>query len=251
MEHGWIKLHRKLLSNPISDKPTWSWLWVVLLLKANHAPTKFIWNGRNITVNEGQFITGRKELSKVSGIHESSVQRILEYLEIEHQIEQQKTTKYRLITILNWKDYQSLDIKANNKRTTSEHKQEVKELKEVNTHANRVIPKNMKNTWKYNEAKNSDSYEDVVDADSGEKRSEGSSSNLKMKEVIDWATKRRGAGFVSLPKQYKALSKCKQNNIPISGLKGRWQEFEQDEYWIRRGFDFMDVVLSFDKKPFK
>ncbi len=127
MEQGWIKLHRKLLDNPISKKPAWSWLWVVLLLKANHSDKKIIWNGKTITIKSGQFITGRKALSKESGVHESSIQRILYFLENEHQIEQQKSNKDRLITILKWESYQSLNTKLNNKRTTSEHKQELKE----------------------------------------------------------------------------------------------------------------------------
>lgn len=115
MDNGWIKLHRKLLENPIMKKPLWAWLWVVLLLKANHKETKMIWNNNIIIVKEGQFITGRKELSKTSGIPESTIENILKYLENSSQIRQQKTTKYRLITIVNWKDYQ----KPDNKPTTS------------------------------------------------------------------------------------------------------------------------------------
>lgn len=101
-------------------KPTWAWLWVVLLLKANHKEEKMIWNNNIIIIKEGQFITGRKELSKASGIPESTLEDILKYLENQHQIEQQKTTKYRLITIVNWKDYQKPDIKSDNKATTKQ-----------------------------------------------------------------------------------------------------------------------------------
>lgn len=120
MGNGWIKLHRKLLENAIARNPSWAWVWVCLLLQANHKPTKMIWNGNILVIKEGQFVTGRKALSKVTGVHESSIERILKFLEIEHQIEQQKTTKYRLITIINWKDYQQEDTKPNNKRTTDE-----------------------------------------------------------------------------------------------------------------------------------
>ena len=115
MENGWIKLHRKLLENPIMKKPHWAWLWVILLLKANHKENKMIWNNDVIVIKEGQFITGRKELSKQSGLSETTIERVLDYLEKSNQIGQQKTTKYRLITIVNWKDYQELD----NKRTTN------------------------------------------------------------------------------------------------------------------------------------
>lgn len=120
MEQGWIKLHRKLLENPIMMKPHYLALWVVLLLKANHKDNKMIWNSDIIVVKEGQFITGRKELSKETRIPESTIEDILKYLETQHQIQQQKTTKYRLITIVNWESHQRSDIKPNNKATTKQ-----------------------------------------------------------------------------------------------------------------------------------
>lgn len=115
MGNGWIKLHRKLLENPLAKKPAWAWLWVVLLLKANHEKNDFIWNGKVVRVRAGQFVTGRLELAKESSLSPSSVERALEYLESGHQIEQQKTTKYRLITIVKWSEYQH---EKTTKRTT-------------------------------------------------------------------------------------------------------------------------------------
>jgi hypothetical protein len=117
---GWIALHRKLLNNPISRRPNYAWLWVVLLLKANHKDHKFIWNNEQQICKRGQVLTGRKKLCEISGISESSIENILTYLKTEHQIEQQKTTKYRLITILNYEYHQNLDIKLNNRVTTEE-----------------------------------------------------------------------------------------------------------------------------------
>ena len=78
-----------------------------------------MWNDRLVLVKEGQMITGRKELSEATGISEASIERILTTLENGQQIEQQKTTKYRLITIINWKDYQNVDSKVDNRRTTN------------------------------------------------------------------------------------------------------------------------------------
>lgn len=119
MENGWIKLHRKLLDNPLRTKPSWAWLWVVLLLKANHEDTEFFFNGRKVLCKKGQLVTGRLELATEIGLSPSSVERALKHLEIEHQIGQQKTTKYRIITILNWDKYQIVDSKTDNKWTTN------------------------------------------------------------------------------------------------------------------------------------
>lgn len=120
MEQGWIKLHRKILENPIIQKPNYLALWVVLLLKANHKEKNFMWNGNIILVKEGQMITGRKELSKETSIPESTIEDILKYLERQHQIQQQKTTKYRIITIVNWIKHQDKNSKSNNNPTTKQ-----------------------------------------------------------------------------------------------------------------------------------
>lgn len=137
MEQGWIKLHRQLLENPIIKKPSYFTLWVVLLLKANHKQTKMMWNGNIILIKEGQFITGRKELCKETSIPESTIEDILKYLERQHQIQQQKTTKYRLITIVNWVKHQDSNTKSNNKATTKQQQADTnKNDKNVNNEKN-------------------------------------------------------------------------------------------------------------------
>lgn len=119
MNNGWIKLHRKIINKAFSSKPAYLSVWIHLLLSANHAPKEFMWNGKVILVNEGQFITGRDELSKQTGVPGTTVERILNFLENEHQIGQQKTSKYRLITIVKWDEYQKSDSTLDNKWTTN------------------------------------------------------------------------------------------------------------------------------------
>lgn len=119
---GWIKLHRRILDNPISRKPNYSWLWIILLLKANHETTSFIWNNKKQDCKRGQLLTGRKQLSNESGISEGTIETILNYLETQQQIQQQKTSKFRLITILNYEEYQGdkqqFQQQTDNKLTT-------------------------------------------------------------------------------------------------------------------------------------
>jgi len=122
-EQGYIKLHRKILENPISEKPHYAWLWIILLLKANHKTAEFIWNGEKKTIKAGQFITGREKLSQESHISQGTVERILKYLENEQQIKQETNNKFRIITIVNWEKYQingqQTDSKTDNQRTTN------------------------------------------------------------------------------------------------------------------------------------
>lgn len=94
-------------------------LWVHLLLMANHEESTFIWNNHKQTLKSGQLLTGRKKLAEQTGIPSSNIYRMLNYLENEHQIEQQKTNKYTVITIKNWGTYQKEDSKVNNKWTTN------------------------------------------------------------------------------------------------------------------------------------
>jgi len=81
-------------------------LWVHLLFKANHKPKEFMWNNKIIIIKDGQLLTGRKSLERETGINEKTVDRILKLFENEQQIKQETTNKFRLITVINWKDYQ-------------------------------------------------------------------------------------------------------------------------------------------------
>lgn len=165
MNQGWIKLHRKLKQKAFSSKPQYLALWIHLLLSANHSGQEFMWNGKTITIQEGQFITGRKELSKQCGIPESSVERLLTFFEKERQIEQQKTTKYRLITILKWSEYQSLD----NKRTTSEQQTDTNKNDKKDNNISEQSSVNKNNmSWKRPLGENEHYEEPAIDADLNE-----------------------------------------------------------------------------------
>lgn len=115
---GWVKIYRKIQSKGYYKRSEYVHLWLHLLLKANHRKVEFMWNGKLIIIKEGQLITGRKSLSLETGIPESTIERILKLLENEQQIEQEKTTKFRIITIINWKEYQG-EQQADNKWTTN------------------------------------------------------------------------------------------------------------------------------------
>lgn len=141
-QNGWIKLHRKTIEKGFYKKSQYVHLWVHLLLNVNHEPKEFMWNGNIILIKEGQMVTGRNELSDQTGIPQSTIEDILKFLETQHQIQQQKTTKYRLITIVNWIKHQSSDSKSNNRATTEQqqadtnkNEEKVKNEKKERPHA--------------------------------------------------------------------------------------------------------------------
>lgn len=107
-----------------------------------------------------------------------------------------------------------------------------------------------KNSFNYNEGNSSDSYEDSIDLDSGEKARSIPKADKKeaYMKMIKWAEDKRGFKFMNILKQFKALSNAVQNDIQPERIYTRWEEMEKDKFWISKGFDFMDVVTSFNKR---
>lgn len=136
---GYIKIWRKIEDNPHFRDPEALALWVWLLRLANWKERDELLGGKRITCKPGQFTTGRKQLSEKSGISESKVERILNLFESEQQIEQQKTSTNRLVSITNWSKYQQdeqqIEQQVNNDRTTSE--QQVNTLESLKKNKNK------------------------------------------------------------------------------------------------------------------
>ena len=113
-------------------------VWIYLLLNASHNEHPALFKGEKIILKPGQLITGRKSIALALHIDESKVERILKSLKSEQQIEQQTSSKNRLISITNWEFYQQseqqIEQQVNNKRTTSEQ--------QVNTNKNIKNDKN-------------------------------------------------------------------------------------------------------------
>ena len=107
MNNGYIKTHRKMLDNPVVMKSTDHLaVWMFLLLNATHKGYDVFIEKKRVTLKPGQFVTGRKIISKKLKINESKVERILKTFKIEQQIEQQTNPRCRIISILNWAEYQ-------------------------------------------------------------------------------------------------------------------------------------------------
>lgn len=121
---GWIRVHRKIIDAPWFNKSEYVHLWLYLLLKANHKDQEVFIGNEKVLVKRGQLLTSRHKLSEVVHIQENKIYRILKCFENEHQIEQHKTRKYTVISIVNYDTYQKNEQdneqQMNNKRTTDE-----------------------------------------------------------------------------------------------------------------------------------
>lgn len=142
MNEGYIKLWRKLKKSFIFQNSEMLHVWLEILLTAAHKDTDVLIGMQKLVCKRGSLITGRLKLAKNLRMHDSKIERILKLFEIEQLIEQQKTTKYRIITVVNWEQYQQCEQQneqqMNNKRTTNEQ--------QVNTNKN---VKNVKNKYIY------------------------------------------------------------------------------------------------------
>lgn len=157
--NGWIKLHRKIWSNPIVTKSTDHFaVWIWLLTNATHQPVDKLWQGMRITLHPGQLITGRKAIAKETGVNESKVKRILIDFKSDQQIDQQTSVQGSLISILAWDRYQISDQQSDqqvtNERPTSDQQMTNKVTNKVTIVDN--SSKQVKSTLSKGEKKKSD-----------------------------------------------------------------------------------------------
>lgn len=113
---GWIKLHRKFLNWEWYTKDNMAHFFLHLLLMANHKETKW----RGVVVGRGQLLTGRKQLSESTGLSERSVRTCLNLLKSTNELTIKTTSKYSVITIINYDLYQDNDDESTSKTTSKQ-----------------------------------------------------------------------------------------------------------------------------------
>lgn len=127
MDVGYIKLYRKITNSFVWTHPQMFKLWCLCLMKASHKENKFLFNGSEITVSSGQFVTGRDAIAKEFNEGAKSDQAVvgrtlwrwLKKFEEEQMLSIDSNTKYSVITIENWHDYQVNDQHLSSARPSS------------------------------------------------------------------------------------------------------------------------------------
>lgn len=120
MQDTWfVKLHRKLLDNPIASNPLLIWLFCYLLLKVSYKDHIFFLWKIKIEQKKGQAIISKKDIAKSFWISRWTLDSYLGILESEHIISIKTNNKYTVLTINNREKYQSLDIKIASDWTTT------------------------------------------------------------------------------------------------------------------------------------
>jgi hypothetical protein len=111
---GWIKLHRKALDSPVFQNMTVWQVWSWCLMKASHRDQSFMFNGRDITVKRGSFITGReKALSEMPEISAQRYRTAINYLKSTSRIATKATNRFTIITVCKYDEYQDENLQDN------------------------------------------------------------------------------------------------------------------------------------------
>lgn len=100
--NGFIMLHRKILDWGWYKEPVTRSVFIHLLLRASFKDV--CWQGTELKA--GQVITGRKALSHELGYTENQIRTALKHLEKTGEITIKITSKFSIITIVNWEKYQ-------------------------------------------------------------------------------------------------------------------------------------------------
>lgn len=120
---GWVSIHRKIMNNPVWQDPKLLKLWMLCLLEASHKEHEQLVGRQIIKLLPGQFITGRFALAKAYNegakksdvVPESTLWRWLKRLEENDFVNIKTSTKFSVVTILNWNQYQLNEQQMNNK----------------------------------------------------------------------------------------------------------------------------------------
>lgn len=145
MDIGYIKLYRKVTSSFVWANPNMLKLWLLCLMKASHEGRRFLFNGNEVSLSSGQFVTGRDALGKEYNQGATSDQvvvsrtlwRWMKKFESEEMLSITSTPKYSVISIKKWSDYQSSDQRLSSGRPAS--------VQHLSTNKNDKNDKNDKN----------------------------------------------------------------------------------------------------------
>lgn len=128
-EQGWIRLHRKIVNNPLwTERREFSKAeaWIDMIMDARHSetPGRVMIGNMVVVCNRGEIIKSLDTLSRRWNWNKSKVRRFLDSLQSMNQIRHANETKTTRITICNYDTYNPLrhddDTQVTPERNASE-----------------------------------------------------------------------------------------------------------------------------------
>lgn len=232
--------------------------WIVLMCLANAEDKDGV-----VSFIEEESVMHQAGVEFGSPMWESTLGFLKKFQKLDMVTLQKKT-----VTISNWNKRQERAMTvAERVRRHRDKQKNVTNVTKGNVNANDRVEKNridktvakatkpMKKNklGSYREDSFSDSHDESIDIETGEQVKEKAAPKVMTayKELIAWAEERRHRKFMpgTLTKQFKAFKNAKDYGLMPGDLKKRWIDFEGDKFWVEKGWDWMSVVYSFNKKP--
>jgi len=203
---GYIHLWRRLLKKPIwlKSTPEQRSVLITILLMANFYENEWEWKGEKFQVTPGQFITSLESIRKHAGqgISTQNVRSSLKRFEKLEFLTNKSTKQGRLISIINWGDYQSsvdaaqqsTQQRPNKEATKTQHLSNKVIKKEGNNKhiKKKFVPPEIDEVIKY-------FLENGYTENSATKAfkyyAEGNWKDSAGKQVLNWKQKMRGVWF--------------------------------------------------------
>lgn len=211
-DKGWISLHRKIQDNILwQDKPfSKGQAWIDILLNVNHKEKKVLIGNQIIKVGIGEKITSLRQLGERWGWSRTKVKNFLNLLQNENMISYKSDSKKTFIKVLNYRDYQNLEIQENDTRVTQKRQSSDTKVTQKNTNNN-------------DNNDNNDNKKDIIYSPATQ---DDASEKIPYKEIVSYLNMRTGSQYRHTTKKTREL------------IRARWNE----------GFRLEDFKTVIDKK---
>jgi hypothetical protein len=135
---GYVKLWRMIMSDDriFKDSETFH-LCAYCIMRANYKRVEIPFNRQTLVLERGQFVSGRNQISKDTGITEKRVRSRLQFLENIDFLARKKASRFTIITVESYDYYQGSDseegpekgpAKGQQRATDKKYKKEKKVL---------------------------------------------------------------------------------------------------------------------------
>lgn len=114
---GWVKLHRRSFKSSVWENPIYWMVWCWCLMRANHVATKVPFNGKDVVLLPGEFITGRNKALKEVPVSARQWRTATNYLKSTNRLTIKTTNKFSVFGVVNWGQYQDTLKKTTIKTT--------------------------------------------------------------------------------------------------------------------------------------
>jgi hypothetical protein len=121
MESGYVKLSRSLGQNWLLRHPKALSVFILFLVEAQWKPRKYATKYGVIDLDAGQCLTALRPLAKRLDMSVKEIRHALKLLIGAHTIKIETTPNYSIITLVNWRQYQTNDDEGHTQGTPRAH----------------------------------------------------------------------------------------------------------------------------------